>query len=46
MLLEEHLEATHRYDAARDRQRRLLEEGLQLDTHGQVAWEREQLHER
>ena len=45
-LLEERVEASRRYRAARQRQQRLLETGLPLGTSGQVEWDREQLHER
>lgn len=46
MLLAERIEATRNYRAARDRQLRLLQEGLPLGTGGKVSWSRESLHER
>ena len=46
LLLEERIEAARRYQAARARQQRLLDTGFQLGTHGKIAWDREQLHER
>jgi hypothetical protein len=46
LLLAEQIEATSNYRAARDRQLRLLQQGLPLGTGGQVSWSRESLHER
>jgi hypothetical protein len=45
-LLEERVESARHYRAARDRQLRLLESDLDLGTEGNIAWTREQLHER
>jgi hypothetical protein len=45
-LLVEQIEATRNYRAARDRQLRLLADGLPLGTEGKSAWSRESLHER
>ena len=45
-LLEERVEAARHFQAARDRQLRLLESGLDLGTEGNLAWTREHLHER
>ncbi|TAK34308.1 MAG: CopG family transcriptional regulator [Chloroflexota bacterium] len=46
LLLEEQVESARQYRAARDRQLRLLEHGLNLGTQGKVTWTREELHER
>ena len=46
LLLEEHLEATRRYQAARERQREWLQRGLPLGTQGKILWSREGLHDR
>ncbi len=45
-LLEERIESAHRYNEARDRQRRLMGRGLNLGTAGRTSWSRESLHER
>lgn len=45
-VLEEHLQETQRYRAARERQQRLLREGLPLGTNGHITWSRDELHER
>jgi len=45
-VLEEHLQETQRYRAARERQQRLLHEGLPLGTNGHITWSRDELHER
>lgn len=45
-LLEEQVQSTRQYSAARERQLRLLEEGLPLGTGGQITWTRDELHER
>lgn len=34
------------YEQARQRNAALLKRGLDLGTHGQIAWKREDLHER
>jgi predicted transcriptional regulator len=44
--LEQRVAAVARYRAARDRQLRLIKQGLDLGTHGRAAWTRESLHER
>ncbi len=44
--LEERVDAIRRYRAACDRQLNLLDEGLDLGTHGRAAWSRDALHER
>ncbi len=46
LALEEKVEAMRRRGAARDRQLRLLQEGIPLGTEGRVGWDREALHER
>jgi hypothetical protein len=46
LLLEEQVAAGRRYQAARERQLRLLNEGLPLGTEGRIDWKRDQLHER
>ena len=46
MLLEERVQATREYRAARDRQRELLRTGLPLGTGGLANWPRDELHER
>lgn len=46
LVLEERVEAVHRYRSARGRQQRLLRDGLPLGTGGRVAWTRDGLHER
>ena len=46
LLLEEQVRGGRRYQAARERQRELLDTGLPLGTGGQIAWTRDQLHER
>jgi len=46
MVLEEQLDTTRRYHAARERQRRLIASGLPLGTNGVVRWTRDELHER
>jgi Ribbon-helix-helix protein, copG family. len=45
-LLEERVLAARRRREARSRQRRLLQKGLHLGTHGQIGWSRECLHDR
>jgi hypothetical protein len=44
--LAQRVEAVRGYQAARDRQLRLLREGLELGTHGHATWARDSLHER
>jgi hypothetical protein len=44
--LEQRVEAARGYQAARDRQLRLLHTGLDLGTQGAAAWTRDSLHER
>ncbi|HVC33200.1 MAG TPA: CopG family transcriptional regulator [Chloroflexota bacterium] len=46
LLVENQVEASQRYKAARERQRQLLRAGLNLGTGGQITWNRDQLHER
>lgn len=46
LLLEEEVEERRRYDAARHRQKALLERGFPLGTQGRITWERSELHER
>ena len=45
-LLEERVKTARRRREARDRQRRLLDEGLPLGTFGKIGWSRETVHER
>ena len=45
-LLEDQVEGRRRYREARDRQRQLLDRGLDLGTQGQITWSRDSLHER
>lgn len=45
-MLEERVEAGHRYRAARERQQHLLRAGLPLGTDGHPTWTRDALHER
>ncbi|HEV3311718.1 MAG TPA: CopG family transcriptional regulator, partial [Chloroflexota bacterium] len=45
-LLEERVESSDRYQQARDRQRVMLSEGLDLGTKGEIQWTREELHRR
>jgi hypothetical protein len=44
--LEERVDARRRYRAAWEQERRVLDEGIDLDTHGHAKWTREALHER
>ena len=44
--LEQRVEAVRGYRMARERQLRLLCQGLELGTQGTVTWARESLHER
>jgi hypothetical protein len=44
--LEQRVEAVRGYRSARERQLRLLHQGLELGTHGTLTWARESLHER
>ena len=46
LVLEERVEAARRYEQARARHQRLLDEGLALGTGGTVAWTRDELHAR
>ena len=46
LLLEKRVGRARRYRAARARQLRWLEVGRELGSNGQIAWQREQLHER
>jgi metal-responsive CopG/Arc/MetJ family transcriptional regulator len=46
LLLESEVEDYRRYEAARERQLALMEEGLPLGTHGKIGWDRAELHER
>lgn len=45
-VLTETVEQHDRYESARTAQLALLEDGFDLGTGGQIAWEREALHER
>ena len=45
-LVEERVRASERYNAARERQQRMMREGLDLGTGGRTAWTREELHDR
>jgi hypothetical protein len=45
-LLEQEVEGRRRYHTARERQSSLLRKGLPLGTHGQITWQRSELHER
>lgn len=44
--LEQRVESVRGYRSARDRQLRLLRQGLDLGTRGSTSWSRESLHER
>jgi hypothetical protein len=44
--LQRRVEAVRGYRAARERQLRLLRQGLDLGTRGELKWTRESLHER
>jgi hypothetical protein len=44
--LEQQVEARRRFTSARERQLRLLNDGLDLGTRGRLPWSREALHER
>jgi hypothetical protein len=44
--LEQRVEAVRGYRMARERQLRLVRQGLELGTHGTLTWARESLHER
>ena len=46
LALEQRVEEARGYRSARERQRRLLEDGLPLGTSGRTDWTRESLHER
>jgi hypothetical protein len=46
MSLEQRVEAVRGYRLARQRQLRLLREGMDLGTSGIAAWTRESVHER
>ena len=46
MLLEEQVQVARQYREARDRQLKLLEQGFDLGTHGNITWSRDELHER
>jgi hypothetical protein len=46
MLVAERVEGADRYAAARERQMEMLEQGLDLKTHGAPRWSRDELHER
>jgi hypothetical protein len=45
-VLEERTRAARAYPAARERQRKLLKEGLPLGSERSIDWDRDQLHER
>lgn len=45
-LIEERVHASERYQAARERQRRMMRAGLDLGTGGRRTWTREELHGR
>jgi hypothetical protein len=46
MLIEEKVATSRRYQEARERQTRLMREGLDLGTHGKITWTRDELYER
>jgi hypothetical protein len=46
LALQERIEAARGYRVAQNRQRRLLEAGVDLGTGGRIDWERDQLHAR
>jgi hypothetical protein len=46
MVLEEQVRDRRRYEEARDRQRALMRQGIDLGAHGQITWTRDELHER
>lgn len=46
LILAARVETLRRYGQARERQQLLLAKGLPLETHGQIAWKRDELHER
>jgi hypothetical protein len=46
MSLEQRVEAARGFRIARERQLRLLRQGLELGTHGTPSWTRDALHER
>lgn len=45
-LVAERVWSRQEYEAAKERQRRLMAEGLDLGTNGQITWTRDELHER
>lgn len=45
-VLREIIESETGYDTARKRSLALLSEGVDLGTHGRLAWSRDDLHER
>jgi len=46
LILAARVETLRRYGQAREQQQLLLATGLPLGTHGQIAWKRDELHER
>lgn len=46
MVLEERMAASRLYEEAKDTQLRLMRDGLDLGTGGQVSWTRDELYER
>ena len=44
--LEQRVDELRRYRSARERQTRLMRDGLDLGTNGSASWSRESLHER
>jgi hypothetical protein len=46
LLLAEHIESVKRYNEARERQLSLMNQGIDLGTHGNITWSREDLHDR
>jgi hypothetical protein len=46
MLIEEKVATSRQYREARERQTRLMREGLDLGTYGKITWTRDDLYER
>ncbi len=45
-LVEERIRSSSEFEAARERQTRLMREGLQLGFNDDIPWTRDELHER
>jgi hypothetical protein len=45
-LLTEYVGRDERYEAARQREREAMRRGLPFNTHGEITWTRDDLHER